>query len=345
MVVMAWQARGAGVNGRLWLHSCGRGARAQLERGVTGDMDTEQLASDAAGIARAADFLSAGRLVAFATETVYGLGADARNGKAVGLVYAAKGRPSFNPLIVHVADLEMAQRHGEFDDQALALAEEFWPGPLSIVVPLAPGHGLSSLVTAGLDTVALRVPAHPVARALLARFNGPVAAPSANPSGRISPTTPAHVMAGLKGKIDAILDGGTCAVGLESTIVGGSPPALLRHGGISEAQIADITGPLATPGPEITAPGQLTSHYAPNAPLRLNADTARPDEALLGFGPMACDLNLSPTGDLIEAAANLFAHLHTLDAQGRPIAVAPIPDTGLGRAINDRLTRAAAPRS
>lgn len=307
-------------------------------------METQLLASDASGVATASDMLSRGNLVAFATETVYGLGADARNGAAVARVYEAKGRPSFNPLIVHVANLDHAQRYGTFDAQALALAAQFWPGPLSIVVPLAPGHGLSELVTAGLDTVALRVPAHPGAQALLTQFDGPVAAPSANPSGRISPTTPDHVLAGLNGKIDAVLDGGACAVGLESTIVGGKPLALLRQGGVSQEHIQEITGPLAQAGPDITAPGQLASHYAPRATLRLNATAADPGEALLGFGPSPCDLNLSPSSNLIEAAANLFAHLHALDAQNKPIAVAPVPDTGLGRAINDRLKRAAAPR-
>ncbi len=344
MVVMAWQARGACVHGRLWLYSCGRRAWAQLERGVTDDMETQRLASDPPGIARAAEILSAGGLVAFATETVYGLGADARDGGAVARVYAAKGRPSFNPLIVHVADLEMAQRYGVFNQQSLALARQFWPGPLSIVVPLAPHHGLSSLVTAGLDTVALRVPAHSGARALLAQFDGPIAAPSANPSGRISPTTPEHVMAGLQGKIDAVLDGGTCTVGLESTIIGGAPLALLRQGGVPEEEIVEITGPLAQAGTDITAPGQLASHYAPRATLRLNAKGAQKGEIMLGFGPGPCDLNLSPAGDLTQAAANLFAHLHALDAINKPIAVAPIPDTGLGAAINDRLERAAAPR-
>ena len=307
-------------------------------------METQRLASDAHGIARAAELLGKGGVGAFATETVYGLGADARNGTAVAQVYAAKGRPSFNPLIVHVANLEMAQRFGVFDAPHLALAQHFWPGPLSIVVPLTANHGLSSLVTAGLSTVALRVPAHPQAQRLLAQFNGPVAAPSANPSGRISPTTPDLVMAGLRGRIDAVLDGGTCTVGLESTIIGGTPLALLRQGGLSQEDIESITGPLAAAGPDITAPGQLASHYAPRAAIRLDAAAAQGGELLLGFGSMDCDLNLSPASNLTEAAANLFAHLHTLDAQNRPIAVAPIPDTGLGAAINDRLKRAAAPR-
>ncbi|MEO0864232.1 MAG: L-threonylcarbamoyladenylate synthase [Pseudomonadota bacterium] len=295
-------------------------------------------------MARAADLLSSGALVAFPTETVYGLGADARNGNAVAQVYDAKGRPAFNPLIVHVADLEAAQRIGRFDDAALKLASAFWPGPLTLVVPLADGHGLSPLVTAGLDTVAVRVPAHPVARDLLARVAVPVAAPSANLSGRISPTTADHVLSGLDGRIAAVLDAGPCTVGLESTIVGTAPLVLLRAGGVPVEDIAAITGPLAEPDNRITAPGQLASHYAPHAVVRLNANSAQPGEVLLGFGPMQSDLNLSIAGDMVEAAANLFGHLHRLDATRRPIAVAPIPNCGLGRAINDRLRRAAAPR-
>ncbi len=307
-------------------------------------MDTQRLVSDPSGLNAAADILGSGGLVAFPTETVYGLGADARDGEAVARIYAAKGRPAFNPLIVHVADVAAAQRYGLFDVATRKVADAFWPGPLSLVVPLAPDHGLSPLVTAGLDTVALRVPAHPLAHALLTRFDGPVAAPSANPSGRISPTTAGHVMAGLSGRIDAVLDGGACSVGLESTIIGGTPLALLRPGGVAQEDIEAITGPLAVASEQITAPGQLASHYAPNAALRLNADHAEPGEVLLGFGPMPCDLNLSDRGDLVEAAANLFGQLHALDARGAPIAVAPIPNTGLGRAINDRLQRAAAPR-
>ncbi|MEM6372101.1 MAG: L-threonylcarbamoyladenylate synthase [Pseudomonadota bacterium] len=307
-------------------------------------MDTQRLAPDASGTGNAARILTGGGLVAFPTETVYGLGADARDGTAVARIYAAKGRPAFNPLIVHVADLDQARRYGVFDAKLTELAAKFWPGPLSLVVPLAAGHGLSPLVTAGLNTVALRVPAHPLARALLAEADAPIAAPSANPSGRISPTTADHVLAGLTGKIDAVLDGGACAVGLESTILGGNPLALLRPGGVAKEDIEAITGPLAQAGQAISAPGQLASHYAPSATLRLGAEQARPDEVLLGFGAMPCDLNLSAASDLIEAAANLFGHLHTLDALGQPIAVAPIPETGLGRAINDRLRRAAAPR-
>lgn len=307
-------------------------------------MTAQRLVSDTAGIDTAGGILSAGGLVAFPTETVYGLGADARDGQAVARIYAAKGRPDFNPLIVHVPDLETARRYGTFDADMLRLAQAFWPGPMTLVVPLAPDHGLSPLVTAGLDSVGLRVPAHPLAQQLLRAFGGPIAAPSANPSGRISPTTADHVLAGLGKRIDAVLDGGACAVGLESTIVGGTPLALLRPGGVAQEAIEAITGPLAAPMDQITAPGQLASHYAPRGSVRLNAQGAQPGEALLGFGPMPCTLNLTETSDLIEAAANLFGHLHHLDSLGQPIAVAPIPETGLGRAINDRLRRAAAPR-
>ncbi|MGV6850339.1 MAG: L-threonylcarbamoyladenylate synthase [Marinibacterium sp.] len=310
---------------------------------------TEQLTPSAEGISRAASLLAAGRLVAFATETVYGLGADARNGAAVAAIYDAKGRPAFNPLIVHVATAEAARDLVRWDDRAEALARAFWPGPLTMVLPLAPDHGIATLVTAGLPTLAVRVPGAPVARTLLAEFGGPVAAPSANPSGRISPTRAAHVLAGLKGRIDAVVDGGPCAVGVESTIVGlaGKRPALLRPGGVAGTAIeAVLATPLTRPGtrPQPDAPGQLASHYAPSAPVRLNATHARPGETLLGFGLVQGDLTLSATGDLIEAASNLFDHLHRLDACGRPIAVAPIPDTGLGAAINDRLRRAATPR-
>ena len=303
--------------------------------------------SDSNGIDIAARLLAAGELVAFATETVYGLGADARNGQAVARVYEAKGRPSFNPLIVHVPDAATAQRYVEWSDTAEHIARAFWPGALTLVLPLRQGHGLSSLVTAGLPTLAIRVPHHATATQLLRAANAPIAAPSANPSGQISPTTAGHVLAGLNGKIAAVLDDGPCTVGLESTILTLSPrPTLLRAGGVARETIEAVLGqPLATADDTtITAPGQLASHYAPGALVRLNASQARADELLLGFGPMACDLNLSVTGDLNEAAANLFDHLHQLDALAKPIAVAPIPMTGLGAAINDRLTRAAAPR-
>ncbi len=310
---------------------------------------TELLQPDAAGIARAAALLAAGGLVAFPTETVYGLGADARNSLAVARIFEAKGRPRFNPLIVHVASAQAARRYVDWTEQADALARAFWPGPLTLVLPIRADSGLSDLVTADLPSLAIRVPAHPLAQQLLSAFGGPVAAPSANPSGRISPTTAAHVMAGLDGRVDAVLDGGPCPVGLESTILGlTGEPTLLRHGGLPAERIEACLGqPLdhdITPR-KLTAPGQMESHYAPDALLRLNATSATAGELMLGFGAMDCDLNLSPSGSLTEAAANLFPHLHALDARaaGR-IAVAPIPETGLGRAINDRLRRAAAPR-
>ncbi len=311
---------------------------------------TEQLLSQDPGFARAADLLQSGEQVAFATETVYGLGADARNDTAVAGIYAAKGRPSFNPLIVHVGSKDIAQRYVVWSELADKVAEAFWPGPLTLVLPLRLETSISKLVTAGLDSLAIRVPAHPSAQSLLQVFDGPLAAPSANPSGRISPTTASHVMNGLNGKIAAVLDGGSCAVGLESTILDlTGHPALLRAGGISAEALETLLGQgvslhhSATPG-KVTAPGQLSSHYAPNASVRLNATEWHTGESRLGFGNVDCDLNLSETSDLTEAAANLFAHLHSLDRMNRPIAVSPIPETGLGMAINDRLTRAASPR-
>ena len=307
--------------------------------------------ADAAGIAAAAATLGAGGLVAFATETVYGLGADARESAAVARIYAAKGRPSFNPLIVHLPDRAAVERLCDLPPDAARLAAAHWPGPLTLVLRLRAGGPISPLVTAGLDTLAVRVPAHPVALALLRAFGGPVAAPSANPSGRVSPTTAAHVVDGLGDRIDGILDAGPCAVGLESTILDctGATPALLRAGGVAAEDLAATLGrPLARHAPDAarpSSPGQLASHYAPRGTLRLNATRAAPGEVLLGFGPMECDLNLSPAGALVEAAATLFAHLHRLDALGAArIAVAPVPERGLGRAINDRLRRAAAPR-
>ena len=311
------------------------------------DLATLRLDADDHGLDRAAAILGKGGLVAFPTETVYGLGADACNGRAVARIFAAKGRPRFNPLIVHLADADAARGLVAWSDMAETLASRFWPGPLTLVLPLLPDSPLSPLVTAELPSLALRVPAHPLARALLARFGGPVAAPSANPSGRISPTSAAHVAAGLSGRIEAILDGGPCPVGLESTIIGlTDTPRLLRPGGLASEEIEAALGrPLARSGGEITAPGQLASHYAPAAPVRLNAHEKRPGERLLGFGTVpGADLNLSPAGELTEAAANLFAMLHQIDDGTAPIAVSPIPETGLGRAINDRLRRAAAPR-
>lgn len=314
--------------------------------------ETRLLAPEPEELAYAAMMLAQGRLVAMPTETVYGLAADARNPLAVAAIYAAKGRPSFNPLIVHAPDLATAETIGIFGDPARRLAEAFWPGALTLVVPLRADSGIASLVTAGLDTVAIRVPAHQAAQDLLHALGGVVAAPSANRSGRISPTTAAHVMAGLDGKLAAVIDAGPCPVGVESTIIGwqGGLPALLRPGGIPAEAIAEALGqrltmPAANADPEKpAAPGMLTSHYAPGAPVRLNARAAGPDEFLIGFGPVSGEITLSPSGDLVEAAANLFDALHRADATGRPIAVAPVPDHGMGRAINDRLRRAAAPR-
>ncbi|UWQ80192.1 threonylcarbamoyl-AMP synthase [Leisingera sp. S132] len=310
---------------------------------------TEILAATASGIARAARLLQAGQLVSFPTETVYGLGADARQGTAVAAIYEAKGRPSFNPLIAHVHSAEAARRYVAWNNVAEQLAAAFWPGPLTLVLPLREGHGISPLVTAGLETLGVRVPAHPAAQALLRELDGPVAAPSANPSGKISPTTAAHVKAGLDGRIAAILDDGACGVGLESTIIGlaGPDPVLLRPGGLAAEEIEAVLGRRLTQRDvhdPLTAPGQLLSHYAPGAPVRLNAEAPQAGELYLGFGPGPCDLNLSENSDLAEAAANLFGHLHQLDALGKPIAVAPVPMHGLGEAINDRLRRAAAPR-
>lgn len=298
------------------------------------------------GITAAVEFLRSGSQVAFPTETVYGLGADARNGAAVAAIYAAKGRPSFNPLIVHVADLQAATHYADLDATAQKLGHAFWPGPLTLVLPLRRDHGLSSLVTAGLPSVALRVPAHPLAQRLLKAFDGPIAAPSANPSGKISPTRAAHVQAGLSGRIAAVIDGGTCRVGLESTIVSPTPPTILRPGGLAAEEISALLNqPLQAPDVSgITAPGQLASHYSPNAKVRLNVTSPRDDEFMIGFGDVPGDISLSPSGDLIEAASHLFDHLHTANAAERPIAIAPIPEAGLGRAINDRLRRAAAPR-
>ncbi len=312
--------------------------------------------ADAAAVAAAARRLGDGGLVAFPTETVYGLGADATNATAVARLYAAKGRPRFNPLIAHVADLAGAAAIAILDPDSRKLAQAFWPGPLTLVLAKAPGCAVSDLATAGLDTVAVRVPAHPTAQTLLRALGRPVVAPSANLSGHVSPTTADHVAGDLAGRIDMILDAGPVPVGVESTIVsclGG--PRLLRPGGLPRKAIEGVLGrPLAGRGPAASgpvAPGMLASHYAPRATLRLNADTLAPGEALLAFGPRriagaaATELNLSATGDLTEAAANLFSHLRRLDRAGAAaIAVMPIPADGLGEAINDRLARAAAPR-
>jgi len=302
--------------------------------------------ADADGMAHAARILCDGGLVAFPTETVYGLGADATNGKAVAGIFAAKERPRFNPLIVHVRDASEAERHALFSDAARRLAARFWPGALTLVLPRAT-ETLSELVSAGLSTVALRVPAHPVAQRLLQEAGLPIAAPSANPSGKVSATTAAHVAEALQEKVDFILDGGPAMLGLESTVIGFDEdrPVLLRPGAIAREDIEAVIGSLRKAGPAIRSPGQLESHYAPSAALRLNASKPEQDEVLLGFGPSRdATLNLSPAGDLKEAAANLFAMLRKLDKQTKHIAVMPIPETGLGEAINDRLRRAAASR-
>ncbi len=297
-------------------------------------------------IARGAALLRDGRLVAFPTETVYGLGADATSEAAVAALFAAKGRPANNPLIAHVADIDAARDEALFDDRAERLARRFWPGPLTLVLPRSENSTLVPQVSAGLTTVALRVPDHPVAAALLRQAGRPIAAPSANPSGRLSPTTAAHVSDGLGDRVALVLDGGPCPVGLESTVIGLAGEArLLRPGGLSRADIEAEIGPLAAPeGDVLIAPGMTTSHYAPTLPLRLNVDQARDGEALLGFGSCPeATLNLSPTGDLDEAAANLYAMLHALDrAEFSAIAVMAIPGAGAGLAINDRLRRGAA---
>ncbi len=311
---------------------------------------TVTLKPDADGLRLAAKVLSGGGLVAFPTETVYGLGADARNDIAVADIFDAKGRPSFNPLIVHVKDLEAAQKYCVFDQEALKLAKAFWPGALTLVLPLRADSGISKLVTAGLETLGVRVPAGQAVQGLLAEFDGPLAGPSANPSGKISPTTADHVLGGLFGKIDAVIDAGHTTVGVESTIIGclGRATAL-RAGGVPFEEIERVLGyhlGAEVIGKAPIAPGQLESHYAPKGHVRLNVTQPTADEELLGFGDVeGAVFNLSPTGDLREAAANLFDCLHRFDDRGtRKIAVSPIPNKGLGRAINDRLRRAAAPR-
>jgi L-threonylcarbamoyladenylate synthase len=316
---------------------------------------TRTLRYGEAAITEAARAIAAGEPVAVPTETVYGLAADATNAEAVARIYAAKGRPSFNPLIVHVPDLATAEAIGVFDADARALAHAFWPGPLTLVVPLRPEGRIASLVTAGLETIALRVPAHRAMRALLEATGTPLAAPSANVSGAISPTRAEHVMASLGGRIPLVIDDGATNAGIESTIMLGRE--VLRPGPITNADIRSClpgeargpvanrsdTGPRPSPGKErMTSPGQLASHYAPSKPLRLNARDGAPGEWLIGFGEVAGDDTLSASGDLVEAAARLFDALHRADAsdKGR-IAVAPVPAEGIGVAINDRLARAA----
>jgi L-threonylcarbamoyladenylate synthase len=307
--------------------------------------------ADPPQIARAAQILHDGGLVAFPTETVYGLGADATNDSAVAGIFEAKGRPRFNPLIVHVWDIGRARMLVEFTPLAIALAKRFWPGPLTLVLPRKPDCPLSLLVSAGLGTVALRVPAHPVAQHLLAETDLPLAAPSANRSGHVSATTAAHVADDLGERVQLVIDGGATPHGIESTVIGfdGEHTILLRPGAIGREEVEAIVGPLDTPpSRSIVSPGQLASHYAPRATLRLDASDVQAGEALLAFGPDVPDAvvvrNLSSAGNLTEAAANLFAMLRELDAGAERIAVMPIPERGLGEAINDRLRRAAAPR-
>ncbi|MCB5175273.1 threonylcarbamoyl-AMP synthase [Microvirga sp. SM9] len=322
-------------------------------------VQTQRLAADAAGLAHAAAILQGGGLVAFPTETVYGLGADATNAEAVAGIYAAKERPSFNPLIAHLDSIGAAEAQGEFDETARRLARAFWPGPLTLVVPVAKTCTISDLARAGLDSVALRVPAHLLAHALLEKAGRPIAAPSANRSGRVSPTEADHVLGDLDGRIDAVLDGGPALVGVESTIVAclGGAPRLLRPGGVAREAIEAVLGQAlesgAEPGASPVAPGMLASHYAPRARVRLNASAIEPGEAALLFGPVRPSgieaaravVSLSENGDLTEAAARLFSSLRQLDATGAgTIAVSPVPETGLGEAINDRLRRAAAER-
>ena len=294
-----------------------------------------------AAIAEAVRLVLAGEPVAVPTETVYGLAADATNAEAVARIYAAKGRPSFNPLIVHVPDLEAAERIGSFNDQARSLAKTHWPGPLTLVVPLKKDAGIASLVTAGLPTIALRVPAHPAMQALLKACGRPLAAPSANASGSISPTRASHVLASLEGRIPLVIDGGATERGIESTIVAatGGQFRLLRRGPIEIEAVEEFDPSV------VEAPGQLASHYAPNKPLRLDATEAKDDEFMIGFGPVNGDVSLSKRADPVEAAARLFDLLHQADASPRPrIAIAPVPGGGIAASIRDRLERAAAPR-
>lgn len=302
----------------------------------------------------AADLLQAGEVVAFPTETVYGLGADATNDRAAARIFEVKGRPSFNPLIVHFENLEAAAHEVEINPWAEALADAFWPGPLTMVLPRRPDSRISLLCSAGLPTLAVRVPRHEIGQSLLRATQRPLAAPSANASGKISPTSAAHVAASLGNRVPLILDGGDCEVGLESTVIdlSGEQPVILRPGGITRSQLERVLGPVdeAGAGSDIKSPGMMTSHYAPALPIRLGARHVEANEALLAFGPApikgsAITENLSPSGDLAEAAANLFSLLHKLDRENlEGIAVMPIPEEGLGIAINDRLVRAAAPR-
>lgn len=307
---------------------------------------TERLADSAAGIARAAGLLESGALVAVPTETVYGLAGRADRAESVAAIYRAKGRPDFNPLIVHVPDVAAAERLAHFDQRARLLADRYWPGPLTLVLPLVDDAPVAAAVTAGLPTIALRCPAHPVMRAVLSAVNLPLAAPSANRSGAVSPTSAAHVITSLDGRIAAVLDGGPCDRGLESTIVAlrANGWQLLREGPIDRVDLEGLLGlPLAVTETRIEAPGQLAQHYSPGKRVRLNAQRAQPDEFMIGFGAVAGDCSLSPRGDLFEAATRLYDCLHQAAASEKPmVAVARVPDEGVGRAINDRLRRSAA---
>lgn len=313
---------------------------------MTGKNATQVLAADAQGIAAAAQILLGGGLVAVPTETVYGLAARADDAAAVARIYTAKGRPDFNPLIVHVASTRHARSLAHWCERASVLAEKFWPGPLTMVLPARMDAGLADAVTAGLPTVALRMPAHPVMQALLGQLPCPLAAPSANRSGGVSPTQADHVRASLEGRIDAVIDGGACARGLESTIVALRADGtwqLLRPGPIAERKLIELLGAPTAVTSSIEAPGQLASHYSPGKPLRLDAETGHADEYMIGFGPVPGHCSLSPSGDLVEAAARLYACLHQAARAPQPrVAIAAIPKEGLGAAINDRLRRAAA---
>ena len=300
-------------------------------------------------LSKASELIKSGGTLAFPTETVYGLGADATNKLAVAKIFQAKGRPSFNPLIIHCLSIEQIQTFAVWSSEAQTVADKFWPGPLTMVLPLLPNNQISSLALAGLQTVAVRMPDHSVAQSILQLANTPIAAPSANPSGEVSSTKAEHVISRLTGKIEGIISGNSSKIGLESTIISFLPePSILRFGAIDETDISEILGlDLKKKGKDakISAPGQLSSHYAPTGSIRLNSKVFKKNEVSLGFGEILCDLNLSRKANLTEAAANLFDYLHRLDEMGaEKIAVSPIPEEGIGIAINDRLRRAAAPK-
>ena len=312
-------------------------------------MQTKIFNTSTHDLSKASELIKSGGTLAFPTETVYGLGADATNKLAVAKIFQAKGRPSFNPLIIHCFSIEQIQTFAMWSTEAQTVADKFWPGPLTMVLPLSPNSQISSLALAGLQTVAIRMPKHSVAQSLLKLSNTPIAAPSANPSGAVSATKAQHVISRLNGKIEGIISGNSSKIGLESTIISFLPePSILRFGAIDETDISDLLGldlKKKSKDAKISAPGQLSSHYAPKGSIRLNSKVFKKNEVSLGFGQILCDLNLSPKGNLTEAAANLFDYLHRLDEMGaEKIAVSPIPEEGIGIAINDRLKRAAAPK-